>query len=1021
MTLPPRLRALAKRLLPQAVGYVDRFDADRVAGWAVDPKDPSRPARLTLHVDGRHEMNVLANLPRDDVAQTGRAPLNCGFDAALPARLRDGAAHKLELRLERDGTLLRGGRLKLSAGEAALVAAPWAASPLDGLCWFDRDRGAVTGWATGTGHVELAWDEGAPTRVTLDREVPGFGAFSQHGFSVRVPPGLADGRTHLAHVTVAGAPLQGSPVRVGLTSDRPVLTLIPEAGRRLRIEARDATGNPVAPGATVLADGTRLEAAEEPAALTVTLPPEVRHVVVTDGEGAVLARRVATPGRALEDWSADLPAPELDAARLSDDLCERARAAFDAFCADPDDRFDPTWYAATAGLEECTAPAEALAHWRDTGAARGLPPGPGIDEAAARALHPALARAIEDGRLPCGFAVELVLGRGAMGSLTGLARANRPLGRADPPPLPAEEAEPGALPLPSDWQAPPDGIHAAYLARLSDGDRARALADERGTHRDVATVPLASRPLVSIVMPSWNRAFTIAEAIQSVIEQSYDNWELLVCDDASEDRTADVVRGFDDPRIRYMRFLKSNGAGARNNGLRFARGEVIAYLDSDNLWHPLFLDRMLRALEAAPGVPIAYSSYLDTETIGARITLQEVARPAFRPVQLSGKNFMDLNSIVHHRRVFDWLGGFDEALPRLQDWDLALRYTSVFRASHVDRTLVFYRRNIAWGQVTHTQMGSNAQATVGEKTRARLAGDHARLAIDWPAPPKTTVLLMPPPGQRGLAPGDAALARGLADLARAHGPVEAVAVGEAEGFAALPASLLDDPARLSQALAGHVAEGATLAVGPARATLRALPDLDPARTLTLDQTQAGTMLVPLSDPRAALPLGAVPLEGAPGAPPSEPRFLVLGLRAEAQLDPLRREAARIGVALDTPRRAASDLAAHPSLVLVLRELADLDPYEFALLQALQSRGTPSAVPPEGDPAGFGNQWIESRAAFALTRTDAEWVFEKTAKLLSDTGTMARLSERSAQAHAIACHPALARERLAHALWWVLAR
>src|SRR6056297_2675115 len=122
--------------------------------------------------------------------------------------------------------------------------------------------------------------------------------------------------------------------------------------------------------------------------------------------------------------------------------------------------------------------------------------------------------------------------------------------------------------------------------------------------RDVATVPLADRPLVSIVMPSWNRAFTIAEAIQSVIEQSYDNWELLVCDDASEDRTADVVRGFDDPRIRYMKFLKSNGAGARNNGLRFARGEVIAYLDSDNLWHPLFLDRMLRALEAQPGTPI---------------------------------------------------------------------------------------------------------------------------------------------------------------------------------------------------------------------------------------------------------------------------------------------------------------------------------------------------------------------------------------------------------------------------------
>jgi len=223
-----------------------------------------------------------------------------------------------------------------------------------------------------------------------------------------------------------------------------------------------------------------------------------------------------------------------------------------------------------------------------------------------------------------------------------------------------------------------------------------------------------------------------------------------------------------------------------------------------------------------------------------------------------------------------------------------------------------------------------------------------------------------------------------------------------------------------------VAEGATIAVGPARAALRALPDLDPARVLTLDQGLAGTMLVPLSDASHALPLGAVPLGAAPGTPPSEPGFLVLGLRGDtsegmARLQALRAGAARIGVALDVPRRGAPDLALRPALILCLREVAQLDPYEFALLQALQARALPVAVRPEEDPAGFGNQWIEARAAFALSRTDPDWMFEKTAKLLSDAGTLARLSERSALVHAVAFQATQARERLAHALWWVLAR
>ena len=195
-------------------------------------------------------------------------------------------------------------------------------------------------------------------------------------------------------------------------------------------------------------------------------------------------------------------------------------------------------------------------------------------------------------------------------------------------PLAAEQAGPSLPPVLTPERHPRNSIYAAWLSRLSAPGEMLAEIDlnEALMQADLTSKPLADAPLVSIIMPSWNRAFAIAEAIQSVLEQSYSNWELLIADDASEDRTAEVVRAFDDPRIRYMKFLKSNGAGARNKALRFARGNFIAYLDSDNIWHPLFLDMMLRQLQSNPASGLAYSAYLDTEIEGASVNLRAIPR-----------------------------------------------------------------------------------------------------------------------------------------------------------------------------------------------------------------------------------------------------------------------------------------------------------------------------------------------------------------------------------------------------------
>jgi len=90
--------------------------------------------------------------------------------------------------------------------------------------------------------------------------------------------------------------------------------------------------------------------------------------------------------------------------------------------------------------------------------------------------------------------------------------------------------------------------------------------------------------LVSVVMPTWNREHTIGHAIRSVLSQTHQNWELLIGDDGSTDNTEAVVAAFGDARIRYTKLPKANGAVARNHGLRNATGELIAFLDSDNIW-----------------------------------------------------------------------------------------------------------------------------------------------------------------------------------------------------------------------------------------------------------------------------------------------------------------------------------------------------------------------------------------------------------------------------------------------------
>lgn len=210
----------------------------------------------------------------------------------------------------------------------------------------------------------------------------------------------------------------------------------------------------------------------------------------------------------------------------------------------------------------------------------------------------------------------------------------------------------------------------------------RAIADARPDPAAAVT------PAVSVVLPVFNRCGTVAGAIRSVLAQNFHAWELIVVDDGSSDAIERAVAPFRaDPRIRFVRQTHAGVSAARNRGLALARGELAAYIDSDNYWFPGFLAAATAALAAQPEMDVAYAALVQECEDGARLVFE----PFDRGRLLEG-NFIDMNVLVHRRRLYDRFGGFDEAMTRAVDWDLILRFTAHRPAVAVPIVGACYRR-----------------------------------------------------------------------------------------------------------------------------------------------------------------------------------------------------------------------------------------------------------------------------------------------------------------------------------------
>lgn len=225
------------------------------------------------------------------------------------------------------------------------------------------------------------------------------------------------------------------------------------------------------------------------------------------------------------------------------------------------------------------------------------------------------------------------------------------------------------------------------------------------------------RPLVSIIMPTFNRAGIIGSAIATVLEQEYANWELLVCDDDSSDNTESVVNDYHDSRIRYFRLPKKGAAAARNAGLDNANGSIIAYLDSDNFWHPAFLNAIVLGLLENPGRSAVYADYIDFRIdASGKVRHAKVRQVPFDHERLLHKPYIDLNSFAHRRELYDCFGGFNERLKRRQDYDLILKYTWLRDPLRVCCLTTLYQRNENLTQITRQQRADHTCVAIIDDT-----------------------------------------------------------------------------------------------------------------------------------------------------------------------------------------------------------------------------------------------------------------------------------------------------------------
>lgn len=236
---------------------------------------------------------------------------------------------------------------------------------------------------------------------------------------------------------------------------------------------------------------------------------------------------------------------------------------------------------------------------------------------------------------------------------------------------------------------------------------------------------MQNKPLVSVIIPTYNRGRLILDSINSVLNQTYKNIELIVVDDCSTDDTEKTVKSIDDSRIKYIKLEKNSGACvARNKGIEISRGEFIAFNDSDDLWLPEKINSQLDFLYENN----AEISFCKMECRTPENNFIHNFPNIEFDRKISYKDLLKYNS-ASTQTIFGKTDCFkeiifDATMPRLQDWDEVLRLSQKFSVFYQNKILVhtfFQKDSIS----THPEKGVLAMEMLFEKHKDAILSDPA--------------------------------------------------------------------------------------------------------------------------------------------------------------------------------------------------------------------------------------------------------------------------------------------------------
>lgn len=197
------------------------------------------------------------------------------------------------------------------------------------------------------------------------------------------------------------------------------------------------------------------------------------------------------------------------------------------------------------------------------------------------------------------------------------------------------------------------------------------------------------QPIVSVVIPTYNRASTIERSVRSVLRQSFTDLEVIVVDDCSTDATESIIRSIKDNKIRYKKLKKNMGGNyARNFGVSLAKGKYIAFQDSDDEWDSEKIEKQIEAIKDADYCFCRFIKFKNgkSEVVPAEsFQIPSDRSEAFKT--LFNGNQISTQTLLMKRELFDDIS-FDESLPRFQDWDFAIRLARKYAGAFIGEPLV---------------------------------------------------------------------------------------------------------------------------------------------------------------------------------------------------------------------------------------------------------------------------------------------------------------------------------------------